>query len=111
MAVHDHTARAHLSFSASGDMFTVTFAADSPARRSTAQSLRLSTLDDVALALYSLAVLCIEDERCRTAQVRHLLSEPTLWPLPPLIQEGLGLAIQCLEQYAGQLGGQRGMGT
>jgi hypothetical protein len=107
MAVRDHTARARLSFSASGDPLTDPPAAELSAHRSNASSLRLSTLDDVALALYSLAVLCSEDDRFQSAQARRIPAELTVWPLPPLFREGLVVAMQCLEHYAKHLGDQR----
>jgi len=108
MAVRDHTARARLSFSASGNPLTDPPAAELSAQCPSTSSLRLSTLDDVALALYSLAVLCNEDERCREAQARQAsTAEPTMWPLPPLFRDGVKVAMQCLGHYARHLGDQR----
>ena len=109
MAIHDHTARARLSFSSSGDTLTAPPATESSVSCAMAPSLRLSHLDDVALALYALAALCIEDESCRKAQARQITAEPALWPLPPLFREGVQVAMQCLEQYARQLDGRRDM--
>ncbi|AIF49536.1 hypothetical protein HY57_20860 [Dyella japonica A8] len=62
-------------------------------------------MDDVALALYALARLRQEDERYRHA-VRHP-GLPSLAPLPPLLRQGVAVAMQCLEQYARQLGERR----
>jgi hypothetical protein len=107
MAVHDHTAPAHLSFSSLGDPFADSLAAGLPAHRPQAHSLRLSTLDDVALALHCLAQLCIEDERYRTAWATHCTTKPMAWPLPPLFKLGVTVAIQCLEQYTKQLSDER----
>ncbi|MFC4525513.1 hypothetical protein ISN76_04595 [Dyella halodurans] len=109
MAVHDHTAPARLSFSSLGDPFTASPAADPPAHGPQAYSLRLSTLDDVALAHYALAQLWFEDERYRVARARHNSAEPMTWPLPPLFKQGVTVAIQCLEQYAKQLGDEQAM--
>jgi hypothetical protein len=109
MAVHDHTAPARLSLHSLGDPFTASPAAGLPAHRPQAPSLRLSTLDDVALALYCLEQLRIEDERYRTAQARHSSAKPMTWPLPPRFREGVTVAIQCLEQYTKQLSDERAM--
>jgi hypothetical protein len=107
MATHDHTARARPTFSlgkALSDPSDAYPLVSSPP----AHSLRPSTLDDVALALYSLAVLCIEDERHRRAQARPIpVGEPLTWPLPPLFKEGLVVAMQCLEEFGTQLGPRR----
>jgi hypothetical protein len=91
-----------------GDPFADPPAAEPPACHQ-AHSLRLSTLDDVALAHYALAQLWFEDERYRVAQARHCAAEPMTWPLPPLFKEGVTMAIQCLEQYAKQLSAERAM--
>jgi hypothetical protein len=64
-------------------------------------------LDDVALALYALAQLSLEDERYRHA-VRHP-DVPPLVPLPPLFRQGVTVAMQCLEQYARQLGQEQAL--
>ncbi len=105
MAVHDHTARARPS-RPPDDTFTAPFATDSPASCS-AHSLRLSTLDDIALAHYALAQLWFENERFRVAREKHIHAEPMAWPLAPLFKEGVSLAIRCLEQYAGELAGKQ----
>jgi hypothetical protein len=111
MAVHDHTAPARPFFPPTGDAFSHSPAADSTARCSQAPSLRLSTLDDVALALYALAQMCRDDERCRTAKAGQSTATPMARPLPPLFRQGVTVAIQCLEQYARQLGDMRAMNT
>ncbi|WP_109125153.1 hypothetical protein [Dyella sp. C11] len=108
MAVHDHTARARLSFPA-GDALNATPNADPTAHRPSPYSLRLSTLDDIALAHYALSQLWLEDEKCRTALAKKIATETPAWPLPPLFKEGVSLAIQCLEQHARQLDGKRAM--
>ena len=109
MAIRDHTAPARLSVPL-GKAFSDPSGADPQASASPTHSLRLSTLDDVALALYSLAVMCIEDERCRSAQATVVpTAEPATFPLPPLFREGLVVAIQCLENYAEQLGPRQAM--
>jgi hypothetical protein len=105
MAVHDHTAPARPS-RPTDDTFTARSAADSSASDS-AHSLRLSTLDDIALAHYALAQLWFEDERFRVAREKHIHAEPMAWPLPPLFKEGGSVAIRCLEQYAGELAGKQ----
>ena len=107
MAVHDHTAPAHLSFPTLGDPFGNSSAADPLADAPQAHSLRLSTLDDVALALHCLVQLCLEDERYGMARARHSSAEPIARPLPPRFKQGVTLAIQCLEQYAKKLGNER----
>ena len=109
MAVHDHTAPARLSFLFSGDPFTDSPAADPPARGPQAHSQRPATLDDVALAHNALAQLWFEDERYRVAMARRSNAKPVAWPLPTLFKEGVTVAIQCLEQYAKQLGDERAM--
>jgi hypothetical protein len=76
MAVHDHTAPAHLSFLSLGDPFTASPAADLSAHGPQAHSPRLVTLDDVALAHYVLAQLWFEDERCRVAKARCSSAKP-----------------------------------
>jgi hypothetical protein len=65
-----------------------------------AHALRLSTLDDVALALYALGRVRDDVERSLTEQVRLPTSEPVMPMLSPFQRDGLGVAIQCLEQYA-----------
>jgi hypothetical protein len=109
MAVHDHTAPARLSFPSLGDPFAASPAADPPTHGPQAHSLRLSTLDDVALALHCLAQLCVEDERHRIAKAGSCSAKPMAWPLPPVFRQGVTVAIQCLEQYAKQLGDERAM--
>jgi hypothetical protein len=89
-----------------GDPFAASPDAGPPACHQ-AHSLRLSTLDDVALAHYALAQLWFEDERYRVATARCSSTKPMTWPLPPLFKEGLTLAMQCLEQYAKQLSAER----
>jgi len=105
MAVHDHTAPARPS-RPTDDTFTARSTAGSPASGST-PSLRLSTLDDIALAHYALAQLWFEDERFRVAREMHIHAEPMAQPLAPLFKEGVSIAIRCLEQYAGELAAQR----
>jgi hypothetical protein len=108
MAVHDHTAPARLSISL-GDPFTASLAADPMAHDPQAHSPRHVTLDDIALAHYALAQLWFEDERYRVAKARCSSTKPMTWPLPSLFKEGLTMAMQCLEQYAQQLGIERAM--
>ena len=103
MAVHDHTAPARLSFLSSGDPLADLLAANRMANNPQALPLRRATLDDVALALYALAQMWVEDEQYRAARARHGTAKPMAWPLPPLFKEGVTVAIQCLEQYAKQL--------
>jgi len=104
MAIRDHKARAHPSVS-EGIALSDPFDAYLPASPTQAHSLRVSTLDDVALALYALVVLDNDDERCRRTQAYVLPEvEPLARPLPPLFKEGLGVAIQCLEGLALRLG-------
>jgi hypothetical protein len=91
-----------------GDPFTASPAAGPQAFRH-AHSLRLSTLDDVALAHYALAQLWLEDERYRAAKAGRSSVKPMAWPLPPLFKEGVTMAIQCLEQYAKQRSIERAM--
>ena len=105
MANVDHKARACLSVP-SGNAPRVSPCADPPASHAPPASLRLSTLDDVALALYALAQLCLEDERSHAA--RHP-DVPPLVPLPPRFRQGVAVAMQCLEQYARQLGDKQAL--
>jgi len=106
MANDDHKARACPAV-LSGNASSVSPFADPPVSRGSPVSLRLSTLDDVTLALYALAQLCLEDERSRRA-ARHP-DVPPLLPLSPLFRQGVAVAMQCLEQYARQLGQERAM--
>jgi hypothetical protein len=106
MATSDHKARACLSIP-SGNASRVSPSADPPVSHRSPASLRLSTLDDVALALYALAQLCLEDERSRHV-ARHS-DVPPLLPLAPLFRQGVAVAVQCLEQYARQLGQERAL--
>ncbi|SDJ82339.1 hypothetical protein SAMN04487785_10430 [Dyella jiangningensis] len=104
MATNDHKARS-CPFVSPGQRPRVLPTAGSPATCLSAASLRLSTLDDVALALYALAQLCQEDERHRLANRQP--GVPSQVPLPPLFRQGVAVAMQCLEQYARQLGDRR----
>ena len=108
MANYDHKARPCLSVPL-GHAPRVPPAADPPAGGFTSSSLRLSTLDDVALALYALAQLRLEDERYRDA-ARHPDASARV-PLPPSFRQGITVAMQCLEQYARQLGVERTLGV
>ncbi|MHA6204787.1 hypothetical protein ACXU4B_10210 [Dyella soli] len=105
MAVHDHTAPARPSYP-TDDAFTAGSAADRPTS-GPAHSMRLSTLDDIALAHHALAQLWLEDERFRVARERHIHAEPMAWPLTPMFKEGVSVAIRCLELYALQLAGKQ----
>jgi len=106
MAVHDHTAPARPSFPHLGDPFSRSRAANATAHAPT-HAPRICTFDDVALALYALTNLCIEDDRRLAAQARQTIAGPAPRPLPPRFRQGLTMAIQCLEQYARQLGNER----
>lgn len=81
MATHDHTARTR-PFVPGDQAFPGPPDAHRPAYSPTAPSLRLSTLDDVALALYSLAVLHVEDQWHRATQDGHHPAELMTFPLP-----------------------------
>ncbi|QNK02788.1 hypothetical protein [Dyella telluris] len=105
MATRDHKARARLSVSV-GDAHSDSTSAGPPASCFMPPSLRLSTLDDVALALYALAQLSLEDERQRSP-TRH--SGVVLQPLPPLFRQGIVVARHCLLQYVRQLDQQRAL--
>jgi hypothetical protein len=109
MAVHDHTAPARPSFLSLGDPFCHSPAADPLAHGPQAHSLRLSTLDDIALAHYALSRLWFEDEQYRKAKAKHPGAEPLTWPLPTLFKDGVAVAIQCLEHYAKRLSDERAM--
>ncbi len=104
MANSDHKARS-CRFVPARQRPRVSPTAGPPATCPSTASLRLSTLDDVALALYALAQLCQEDERQRDAGQHAGLSPPA--PLPPLFRQGVAVAMQCLQQYARQLGDRR----
>ncbi|QNK02142.1 hypothetical protein [Dyella telluris] len=101
MATVDHTARLCLSIPM-GNASRASPAADPPAHDHTSPSLRLSTLDDVAFALHALELLCRDDERLRHAG-RHP-DMPPLLPLATYFKQGVTVAMQCLAQYARQLG-------
>jgi hypothetical protein len=109
MAVHDHTAPARPSFPCWGDPFTASPAAEPTAHDPQAYSPRHATLGDVALAHDALAQLWFEDERYRVAKAGCSSAKPVTWPLPPLVKDGVTMAIQCLEQYAKQLSAERAM--
>ncbi|WP_445145250.1 hypothetical protein [Dyella sp. Tek66A03] len=109
MAVHDHTAPAHLSFLSPGDPFTSSPAADPLAHGPQAHSPCGTTFDDVALAHYALSRLWFEDEQYRKAKANHPGAEPLTWPLPTLFKDGVAVAIRCLEHYAKQLSDERAM--
>ncbi|QNK01499.1 hypothetical protein [Dyella telluris] len=101
MANVDHTARLCPALPV-GHASRASPAADPPAAYHTSPSLRLSTLDDVAFALRALTLLCQEDER-----LRHTVRHPDVPPLRPLAtyyRQGITVAMQCLAQYARQLG-------
>ena len=108
MATYDHKARPCLSVP-SGHAPRVPPAADPPAGSFTPSSLRLSTLDDVAFALYALTQLSLEDQRLHHV-VRHPDVPPRV-PLPPRFRQGITVAMQCLEQYARHLGDERTLGV
>jgi hypothetical protein len=108
MAVHDHTAPARPSFSL-GDPFTASLAADPKAHDPQAHSPRHVTPDDVALAHDALAQLWFEGERYHVARAGCSSAKPVTWPLPPLIKDGVTMAIQCLEPYAKKLSVERAM--
>lgn len=99
MAVRDDTARARLPVSADDTPHDPPDA-DPRATCPMAHALRLSTLDDVALALYALGRVRDDVERSRTEPVRPPPTEPVMPLLSPFQQDGLCVAIQCLEQYA-----------
>ena len=99
MAVRDHTARARLPVS-SGAPPNDPRNADPWVAYPMAHALRLSTLDEVALALYALGRVRDDVERSRTEQVQPSPVEPVMPMLSVFQQDGLCVAIQCLEHYA-----------
>lgn len=103
MAVHDHKAPARLQ-TPPGDTFTSSSGATHPASCTQAASPCLSTLDDLALAAFALSRLLHYNACCGKARVGHTSARQVEWPLPPLFEEGLTTALQCLQQYAGTLG-------
>ncbi len=102
MAVRDHTARACVpappgDTPASAPESTLLVACHQ------AYSLHLSTLDDIAMAVFALSRLLEYNAGTRTG-TRRVPEGLVTWPLPALFVEGLGTAKQCLEQYADMLG-------
>jgi hypothetical protein len=103
MAIRDHTARTRPFVPPDGTL------AVSPGDPSSSgavwpETLRLSTLDDIALAVFALTRLRYDSERYRKAQAWGLPVKPVEWPLSIAVTASLATAIHCLRQYAGLLG-------
>jgi hypothetical protein len=102
MAIHDHTARIRPSVPPD-DTITPSSGDTPPTRTAWPDTLRRGAQGDIALAVLALTRLRYDSEQCRQARARGFPGRPPEWPLPAAVTASLGIAIQCLRQYASLL--------
>ena len=99
MATHDHTSRVRPSVPAD-DTLPGPLDALPITRVAWPEASPPSTRGDIALALLTLTRLHHDSEQWRKAQSRGFPARSLAWPLSEVETARLGIAIQCLQQYA-----------
>jgi len=103
MATRDHTARFCRSVPAD---VPLTGSPDDLRPRSVtpSEASPRSTRATIALAVLTLTRLRHDSEQAREAQARGFPVRSLMWPLSEVETTRLGIAVQCLQQYARLLG-------
>ena len=99
MAISDHTSRVRPSVPADDTLPSPPDALP-PARVAWPEASPPSTRADIALAVLTLTRLRHDSEQWRKAQARGFPARSLVWPLSEVETARLGIAIECLQQYA-----------